>query len=316
LEQVGCQVIDFNFDDRLNFYASAHVPVGETAEFRKAFPNPEDAAMVASKGIEAAVFELWPDVVVIISGFFVPPAVYELIRLRGIKVVLVHTESPYEDDRQIARAKFADVNVVNDPTNLDRFKAEAPSVYLPHCFDPTIHYPRLPSAWAKSDFCFVGTGYPSRVEFFEQVDWSGIDAAFGGNWRSLDESSPLRPFVVHEIDACMPNSGAADLYASTKLSCNLYRREASESAEGWAMGPREVELAAIGTFFLRDPRGESDEVFPMLPTFTDPADLSEQMRWWLSHDDARDQAATAAQAAIQDRTFDKNAVQLLRLLDA
>lgn len=313
LSQVGAQVIDFNFDDRLNFYASAHVP--KSGELRKAF-EPAQAAMIASKGLEAAVLEVWPDVVVIVSGFFIPPAVYELLRVRGIRVVLIHTESPYEDDRQIARAPLADLNVLNDPTNLEQFERVARTVYLPHCFDRNIHYPRPATTWAKSDFCFVGTGYDSRVEFFEAVDWSGVDAAFGGNWRNLEPSSPLRPFLVHDIEACMPNEGTADLYASTKMSANLYRKEATAHSDGWAMGPREVELAAIGTFYLREPRGESDIVLPMLPTFDSPGDFTEKMRWWLSHDDARTDAALRAQAAVQDRTFDKNAAELLRLLGA
>lgn len=33
------------------------------------------------------------------------------------------------------------------------------------------------------------------------------------------------------------------------------------------------KLAACGTFFARDPRPEGDELFPMLPTFTDPGEF-------------------------------------------
>jgi spore maturation protein CgeB len=311
LRNAGASVLDFNFDDRLNFYASAHVP--KDGELKKAF-DPAQAAMLAAKGLENAAYEYLPDVVLIVSGFFIPPAIYELLRLRGCKVVLLHTESPYEDDRQIVRAQYADLNILNDPTNLDRFREVAPTVYLPHSFDPTIHYPRPATSWARSDFCFVGTGYPSRVEFLEQVDWSGIDAAFAGNWRDLRDDSPLRPLLAHDPAACMPNEGTAEMYASTKASANLYRTEASHDADGWSMGPREVELAAIGTFFLRDPRGESDEVLPMLPTFESPDDFGEKLRWWLAHDSERDEAALKAQAAVQDRTFDQTAARLLSLL--
>jgi hypothetical protein len=42
----------------------------------------------------------------------------DLIRARGTKVVLIHTEEPYEHDRDITRAAHADVNIVNDPTHL------------------------------------------------------------------------------------------------------------------------------------------------------------------------------------------------------
>ena len=309
----GAEVVDFNFDDRLGFYSRAMLPNDDDDGVRLAFPNPEEAALLAAKGIEAACYEFWPDLVLIISGFYIPPRTYELLRSRGHKVVLIHTESPYEDDRQIARAAFADLNVVNDPTNLERFRQYAPAVYIPHAYDPDRHHPQPPDPDAASDFCFVGTGYPSRVDFLEAVDWTGIDVAIAGNWRSLADDSPLRKHLAHDIDECCPNDQTAVLYASTKASVNLYRKEHTHSADGWAMGPREVELAACGTFFLREPRGDSDEVLGMLPTFDDPDDFSQQLRWWLAHDDARTEATRLARLAVADRTFTAHAARLLAL---
>lgn len=304
LEQNGVEVVDFNFDDRLSFYAS-HPNIDGV----------EEAAIMAAKGIEVAAYEWQPDIAVIVSGFFVPPFVYGILRARGTKVVLVHTESPYEDDRQVGRAAHADLNVVNDPINIDRFREVAPTVYLPHCYDPDLHRPQPARPDAVSEFAFVGTGYKSRIGFFEQVDWSGIDAAFAGNWQALDADSPLRPLLAHDIEECCPNEEAAVLYASTKVSANLYRKEATAGdADGWAMGPREVELAACGTFFLREPRGESDIVLPMLPTFADPADFADQLRWWITHDTERRNAADKARAAVSDRTFDRNVAQALSTL--
>jgi len=97
---------------------------------------------------------------------------------------------------------------------------------------------------------------------------------------------------------------------------NLYRIEGTDDSThtGWSCTPREIELAAAGTFFLRQPRPESDELFGMLPTFTDPSDFTEQLRWWLDHDDERNEAAAKAQAAVADRTFRASAERLLDLL--
>jgi spore maturation protein CgeB len=310
LASQGVEVVDFNFNDRLNFYATACFKRGD--DIVPAFTNPEDAARLAAKGLEAACYRFWPDVVIVVSGFFIPPETLHLIRTRGHKVVLLHTESPYEDDRQLRRAPYADLNVLNDPTNIDRFPD---ATYIPHAYDPDIHHPRPPVPDAVSEFCFVGTGYPSRIEFLEQVDFTGIDVALAGNWAGV-KGTPLEKHLAHDIDECCPNDQAAILYASTKASANLYRKEATESADGWAMGPREVELAATGTFFLRESRGESDEVLPMLPTFEGPGDFAEQLRWWLAHDTAREDAARAARLAVADRTFSKNAARLLELLAA
>ena len=103
-----------------------------------------------------------------------------------------------------------------------------------------------------------------------------------------------------------------------KTSLNLYRREHSEGAhaDGWAVGPREVELAACGTFFFRDPRGEGDELFPHLPTVTTPQAFAEELRWWLDHDDERVDAADLARKAVADRSFTDSTRRLLDLIAA
>jgi hypothetical protein len=99
---------------------------------------------------------------------------------------------------------------------------------------------------------------------------------------------------------------------------NLYRREAENEhlAFGQAMGPREVEMAACGLFFLRDPRPESDKVLSMLPTFTTPGEASELLRYWLARPEQRIELAARAREAVADRTFTNRAVELLRWLDS
>ncbi len=310
LREVGATVYDYNLEDRIAFYSHAEI------EGTRAFDT-EDALRLAAKGIENALYEAWPDVVVVVSGFFLEQPIYDLMRARGHRVVLVHTESPYQDDEQIARAAWPDINLVNDPTNIDRFRqVNRNSIYVPHAYHPQRHWPRPARDECRSDFCFVGTGYPSRIAFFEQVDWRGVDVALAGNWQHLDDESPLRKFLAHDIEDCCDNDQAVDLYTATEASVNLYRREAHapELAAGWAMGPREVELAACGTFFLTEERGENRAVLPMVPTFDGPDDFAEKLRWYLARPDQRARISSAAREAVANRSFVNNARELLRLL--
>ena len=90
--------------------------------------------------------------------------------------------------------------------------------------------------------------------------------------------------------------------------------QADDLVAGWAMGPREVEAAACGGFFLRDPRGEGDEVLSMLPTFTSPAEASDLLRYYLARPDERTDLALKAREAVAGRTFDAHAANLLRWL--
>jgi spore maturation protein CgeB len=139
-----------------------------------------------------------------------------------------------------------------------------------------------------------------------------------GNWQQVEDGSPLIPFLMHERGECIDNTDTARLYRSAKASLNLYRKEHSDGAhaDGWAMGPREVELAACGSFFFRESRPEGDGLFPMLPQITTPEAFGDELRWWLAHDDARLSAAVAARAAIVDRSFANTAARLLDLVAA
>lgn len=304
LKACGCQVLDWPFDATLEFYEKAKDATGI---------DTNEAVRLAGRTVEQVAYRFWPDVILITSGFYIEPQQLDIFRDRGHKVVLLHTESPYEDDRQVARAEHATVNILNDPTNIDRFPPG--TLYLPHAYDPDIHHPGASST--PSDFAMVGTGYPSRISYLEAVDWpDGADVVLAGNWQRLDNTSPLRPFVAHDLAECLPNELAADLYRGTRSSLNLYRREAErdELSSGWAMGPREVELAACGTFYLTEARGENREVLPMVPTVEGPGDFAEKLAWWLAHDAEREAVADRAREAVAGRTFLENARRLLQLV--
>jgi spore maturation protein CgeB len=323
LREVGEQVHIFDLDARLCFYDAALLPTNVEGQFRKALPGPA-AVEAALNGLPAALFKLRPDVLLLVSAFFYDADLLDQARATGTRVVLLATESPYEDDRQLKVAEHCDLVLLNDPLHLARFEAVVPTVYAPHAYRPAVHHPGS-SKYPPCDFAFVGTGYPSRQAFLEAMDLDGLDVVLGGNWQTLPESSPLRRWIGHEVDQCTDNDETADLYRAAAAGINLYRRELgavpglipTELAEvgGLAMGPREVEMAASGLWFLRDPRPEGDQVLPMLPTFRTPGEAGELLRWHLAHPDVRQRAADNARAAVADRTFAAHAARLLRLFD-
>jgi spore maturation protein CgeB len=321
LGALGQDVATFNLDDRLQFYDASLLETGDWSdghpEVRKAMTH-EQAVTAACAGLGKALYDWWPDVVLLISGFFVPESYLDLMRARGHKVVLLHTEEPYEHDLQHARAAHADINLLNDPCNIGAYRdLGMPAEYMPHAYRPHLHTPGPSVPNVECDLGFVGTGFQSRIDFFTGMDLTGLDVLLAGHWKFLPDDSPLRAYVGHDIGECLGNDQAIHIYRSARAGINFYRREAEDdhAGEGWACGPREIEQAACGLFFLRDPRGEGDELFRMLPTFDGPQDASEKLRWWLAHDGFRGEAARQARAAVEDRTFGNNAKSLLRLLD-
>lgn len=312
LESCGVDVRTYNLDERLSFFEQAVVvDTGSSGAVTTTKMSTEGAIRAASENILAAAFKWWPELVVIISATFTPPDVLESLRRRGMKVVIVHTESPYEDDRQIDMAPHADINLLNDPVLLDRWRDINPNTYYgPHSYDPTIHRPG-PSDH-KSDVCFVGTGFKQRRAVLEQIDWDGIDLWLGGQMWGL---SPILADVVTD-DTLVDNEQTADIYRGSKIGLNLYRQEANsvDLIAGVAIGPREVEMAACGLFFAKDPRPECEQLWPFLPTFTTPTELGEIIHHYLDRDDERHELAERARLAIADRTFENHARKLLALL--
>lgn len=333
----GEHVVDFNLGDRLAFYSNAWIETdraddvdgdgGRPVRLRKAL-DADAATDLAVNGLAATLWKVRPHILFITTGFLVPAGLLDHARRHGTYVIVHHTEEPYEVERELAYAGHADLNLVNDPTHLERFREVAPTLYVPQAYRETVHRPCPDGGRGchpdyASDFTFIGTGFGSRRWFLEQMAeagaFDGLDTAIAGNWQGVLESSPLRPYLPAQLAECVDNADTVRWYQHTRCGINLYRRERDADhpglVGGWAMGPREVEMAAAGAFFLRDPRPEGDQVLHMLPAFADPAGAVEVLRWWLAHDDEREKAAQAAREAVADRTFTAHARHLLRLLD-
>ncbi len=321
LRAAGEEVYTFNLGDRLTFYDAALIEAAEPdaegrACVRKAMTR-ETAIETAADGIFRTLYKCWPHVVLLVSAFFTPPWMLDLIRGRGHTIVLLHTESPYQDDEQLIRAASAHINLLNDPVNLAAYRKFGQAAYMPHAYRPGVHHPAAAGDPIEHDLAFVGTGFPSRVRFFEDMNLTGLNVKLAGPWLDLPEDSPLRDWTATNPEGCIDNDETAAIYRAARCGINFYRREGetAHEGEGWACGPREIEMAASGLYFLRDPRPESDELFPMLPSFTSPGEASELLRWALAHPEDRAEAAIKARTAVADRTFANHARKLLAMLD-
>jgi spore maturation protein CgeB len=328
LKAQGHTVMEYNTNDRLMFYGNAMLEDADNEDcehgkksVHAAMPNPQDVMQHATAGLFETCYVFWPDVVFFVSGFFQTASTLQILRNRGHKIVMLHTESPYQDDEQMLRGQFADLNLLNDPANIEAWRElEVPAQYMHHSYDPKVHYPDALGKPKESDFSFIGTAFLSRQKFFHDMDLTGLEVSFGGNgWDSVvPQYLSIMKFLRHAPNTCVDNTETARIYRLSKTGINFYRREGEEAhvGEGWAMGPREVEMAACGLFFVRDPRGESDEVFggnpalglpDVLPTFDSPGDAAEKIKWWVAHDDLRTKRAALARNRIMDRTFDNAA---------
>jgi spore maturation protein CgeB len=334
--------MSYNTNDlgRLTFYGRARMPDDMTpcehghVPTHQAVTEGSEIIRMAVDGLYRECFLFWPEVLFFVSGFYMTPELLQVMRTRRIKIVILHTESPYQDEEQMARGELADLNLLNDPVNLEAWKdLDVPVAYMPHAYDPDIHFPDWRASRFETDFLFVGTLFRSRAEFFSRIDFSGLTASFGGSgWdlamaeypevvtRVVDQQLNYRlvDYLSHALDCCVPNEETARLYRTARAGINFYRRESEENqtGKGWAMGPREVEMAASGLFFLRDPRPEGDELFDgVLPTFSSAEEASALLHLWVKDPRMRERAAQLAYERVAARTFDNNARRAQTLME-
>lgn len=260
------------------------------------------------------------DWVFVITGAYLHPDALIMLRRAGIKIALLLTESPYEDDGQLRLTQYADVVFTNERTSVAPLKASNPNVYyLPHAYDPAKHYPADATDDVPAhDVVFVGTGFQERLDILQAVDWSGIDLGLYGTYELLGSRSKLRQYIRGGVT---DNAQVAALYRRSAIGLNLYRqsvwygRKAERITTAESMNPRAFELGACGVFTISDYRPEVSEAFGgLVPTFRNAEELETLVRAWLADAEGRQAVAEQLPARITRSTFHERALQISRLL--
>lgn len=339
LRSWGVEVLEYRLDGRLEHeHRSTAALYRRAKRLHKQVPKPTrlDTVYKASEGMVAMALKERVDAVIVMSAMFVHPAALVMLRRANTKVVLLCTESPYDLAEEVRIAELltrpdeyppgvpvAPISGVwtNERSAVSDFQAVNPrSGYLPHAWHPDRHTPQAQPIDAQvlaHDVVFVGTGtgFRERVEFFEAIDWSGIDLGLYGSWEGLRPRSPLR---AHVRGAQVTNQMAAALYRRAKISLNFYRKSkgcgpgAARIDHAESLNPRAYELAACGAFHLSDPRAEVQEKFGWLvPTFTTAGEAEALIRQWLADDAGRAAVAARLPATVAEDSWVQRARQVI-----
>jgi spore maturation protein CgeB len=272
------------------------------------------------------------DLLIVVSGYVFSKELLSMLSKRPdtphgagvVPTVMLFTESPYEEQRQLERARLVDAVFVNDKASLDLYwKAVPYSWYLPMAYHHDKHHPAPVGPYGdyKHDVVFVGVGYDERIALLEGVDWSGINLGLYGDWRGVEGDSPLKPFVHQGI---IENSEAIELYQSSRVGLNLYRNcvdywgDGGATADGGqSLNPRAYELAACGVPQVSEYRGEWDDVFGddvFGVTFTDSGGLENSVRALLRLPEFREQVAQHQRSAVKGHSYRDRAAFIVECL--
>lgn len=289
LLRAGHQVRVYDLAKRWAYHGLALNPAMPDAQRLRALSKQASETMV----IEAMYHDA--DLVLIVSGLSVHPLALQLLQRAAIPTAVIHTESPYQDSHQ---AEWSATYPGMMSCTHERISAEQYGwTYLPHAYEPTIHWPHPPEEQLACDVLLLGTGWPERVAFLEQVDWTGIDVRLIGLWH-LSPDSPLQRAYTPGI---VPNVDVPRLYASANICLNLHRG----STEACSLNPRAYELAACGACQVSDPRPDGTALFgSAVPTCTTPAELGDTLRALLADPRQRRACAAEARARVNGETFD------------
>ncbi len=314
LKKAGCEVLAYGLDKRISFY-------GEALQLFKKQKRGTyclaDIYRLASNGIVVDALRQQVDLVFIISGMYVHPDAFVLLRRAGFKIACYFTEEPYDYAQQLKLVPFIDYLFLCDKVNLERYRKIQPNTwFVSHSCDPEIHKPRQVEDKYESDVVFIGTGFPERIELFEQIDWTSIDLKIFGTWELVKKKSPIRKYVSNEI---MDNLETVKYYSGAKICLNLHRRSKGFRKvpefidEAYALNPRTFEIASCGAFqIVDDSRGQLRDVFGQtIPTFQNAKHLEMMIKHYLRAPRAREQIAKKAQEISQSHSFNERVAFLM-----
>jgi len=322
LQHHGVEVIEYRLDSRIDHSQRWLYRAWRRSKARHGTQRPTTADVFYHAGVGAIERALrhQVDAVIVVSAMFMHPDVIIMLKRAGVRVVALFTESPYDLPKELQIARLVDGCWTIERSSVPAFEAVNRNVgYLRHAWLPGRHTAE-PDATDPSvpahDVVFVGSAFRERVDFFNAIDWTGIDLGLYGNWTALSSRHRLRHFV--RPPSPVPNALTAALYRRAKVTINLYRtsqgfgKDAPSIEHAESLNPRAYELAACGAVSVSSYRAEVPEVFgALVPTITTPAEAEATIRALLEDDDQRTRIAKQLPSIVARHSWADRARQVI-----
>ncbi|MFC4076932.1 CgeB family protein [Salinithrix halophila] len=273
-----------------------------------------------------------PDVILVFIGKNSHIIQLVLPRLRKINVptgVWV-VDDPYDLYRSQRLVQPYDFVVTQETSCLPFYRRfNKPSFHIPLGVNP-LRYRPLGSGLSEeyeSDICFIGNAFPSRVRLIDAIA-SYLQKKnvllMGKWWDRLKHYDQLKPNIINRW---MPHSEAVKYYNGAKIVLNLHASHNETVARNRnhlnlpAQTPnnRTFEIAACGSFQLATRRPGFPRMFRMgseMICYRGPRDLIRKLRYYLAHDEIRQQVAQRAyRRTLRQHTYAARLEKLVRALE-
>lgn len=288
------------------------------------------AVLPPDAGLPAALEALQPfppQLVLVVHGVHLPVETVRHLRERGWNTALWSIEDPYDIDgfQQIATAYDRVFTVEKACVEVYRQAGCASVHYLPLGAAADVHRPLPVGPEYQSDVCFVGAGLPNRYRVIDAAaDYlASVNCKIiGPGWEGLRSADRLQAALIPRVVA---PAEAARYFNGAKVNLNIFRPPDHCAAfsnrrkiPALSPNPRVFEVAASGGFLLTDRREDLASFYQIgeeLDVFDTAKELVEKIRYYLQHEDRRQEMAQRAlRRTREEHTYRHRLERMLQLV--
>ncbi len=264
--------------------------------------------------LDETIRDFRPDLMLVVHGSRTPLPRIRYARSLGIITALWLVEDPYEIDLHRGQMVNAfDFIFTNERQAVDEY-SHPRVTFLPWCCNPRLHKKMNIASEYRSDLCFVGMGFPNRVQILNSIAplLKGLNVKLIGEWSRWGQLDPdLRGFVLPVVNDFRE---VLKYYNGAKINLNIHRdpvNPPSGNDQGvMATSPndRVFAIAGCGGFQLVD-RCRTDlwncfQEEKELIGFSDPDDLARKIESYLNEPELRGMIGDNSQKkAYRDHTY-------------
>lgn len=239
----------------------------------------------------------------VITPYTIPNSLWKHIKRRKIKLIGWWGDDPMKKGNLAGSMSYFDSIYLVDQSWINKTKYFNPNVfYLPHGVPAGKFFPKNISN-KTYDLVFVGSAFDGNMEgqfrakILEILIEKGYQPAIFGDsdWKKFKN---LKDFYRGPITS---SEKLNDLYNNSKIILNLHHSQLESGTN-----QRTFETAAAGSFQIADYKKSVAEFFgDSVATFSSPAELIEQTRYFLSNQDERNKKAEQALQVVKEHTYSK-----------
>lgn len=197
---------------------------------------------------------------------------------------------------------YLDLALTAAPECVEWYEKEGcPARFFPEASDPDIFQP-MPELPKIHDVCFVGGRYGIREKVVQALRNAGVQvASYGAGWEG----------------GRLENKDVPKLFAQSKIVLGI--GTIGHCDDFYALKMRDFDGPMSGSCYLTHENPDLRLVYKLdeeIATYRSVSDCVDKVRWYLSHEDVREQIAQAGRIrALAEHTWDKRFQSLLRFVN-